>query len=230
MSSSNNFGSAYILHTRKYRDTSLLIDLFSRDEGRYTLVARGARGKKSRFNLQLFAPVMVSSFGGGELKTASAIESNGLGYRLSGKNLFIGLYLNELLFNVIGKFDPFPNLFDRYGELLAMLQSDTFATRNLRLFEISLLADLGYGISFDVESLTGDPIMADRSYFYVIEDGFHYASEGKHNLRAIEGRHILAIAQGKIDRNGDKILRDIVRKSVDHLLGGKPLNSRKLFA
>ena len=72
--------------------------------------------------------------------------------------------------------------------------------------------------------------MPDRYYCYFIEDGFHYALEGKHNLRPIEGRHILAIGQGIIDINGDKILRDIVRKSVDHLLGGKPLNSRKLFA
>lgn len=230
MSGSNNFHAAYILHSRKYRDTSLLIELFSRDEGRYTLVARGARGKKSKFNLQLFSPVMVSSFGRGELKTASAIESNGLGYQLSGKNLFIGLYINELLFHVLGKFDPFPNIFDRYGDLLAKLQSDAFATSNLRLFELSLLADLGYGISFDVESLTGDPIMPDKYYFYFIEDGFHYALEGKRNLRPIEGKHILAIAQGKIDIKGDKILRDIVRQSVDHLLGGKPLNSRKLFA
>ena len=76
MPRSNKFHAAYILHTRKYRDTSLLIELFSRDEGRYTLVARGARGKKSRLNVQLFSPVMVSSFGRGELKTATAIESN----------------------------------------------------------------------------------------------------------------------------------------------------------
>ena len=131
MPRSNKFHAAYILHTRKYRDTSLLIELFSRDEGRYSLVAKGARVKKSRFNLQLFSPVMVSSFGRGELKTATAIESNGLGYQLPGKNLFIGLYINELLFHVLGKFDPVPNIFDRYSDLLAKLQSDAFNTSNL---------------------------------------------------------------------------------------------------
>ena len=82
------------------------------------------------------------------------------------------------------------------GELLAMLQSDTFATRNLRLFEISLLA-VWVGISFDVESLTGDPIMADKSYFYVIEDGFHYASEGNIILDLLKGGIYLPSLRGK---------------------------------
>ena len=230
MSRFNDFHSAYVLHTRKYRDTSLLIELFSRDEGRYSLVARGARGSKSKFNLQLFSPLMVSSFGRGELKTASVIESNGLGYNLSGKNLFIGLYVNELLFRALGKFDPFENLFDRYDELLGMLQSDFFDTSALRLFEISLLADLGYGISFDIESSTGDAIVPDKFYCYFVEDGFRYLVNGNDNAGAIEGRHLLAISQGIIDLDGDKILRNIVRKSVDQLLGGKALNSRKLFA
>ena len=206
MSRSNNFHSAYILHTRKYRDTSSLVELFSREEGRYTLVARGARGKKSRFNLQLFSPVAVSSFGRGELKTAIAIEPNGPGYHLSGRNLFIGLYINELFFHLLGKFDPFQNLFDRYSELLAMLQSGTFDIGNLRLFEISLLADLGYGISFDIESVTGDAIVPDKFYSYFVEDGFHYVQDGKDNLRTIEGRHLLAFSEGRIDITGEKIL------------------------
>ncbi|HAK52209.1 MAG TPA: DNA repair protein RecO [Gammaproteobacteria bacterium] len=221
--------AAYVLHTRKYRDTSLLVEVFSRDEGRYTLVAKGARSKKPRFHLQLFSPVLVSSVGRGELKTATEVEANGPGYLLAGRNLMIGMYVNELLYRLVGKYDPTPHLFDRYSQLLSLLQSEPFDTGYLRAFEISLLAELGYGISFDVESTTGDTIMDDGRYCYFVEDGFHYAGENQ-SARTIEGRHLRAIAEGRIDADADRVARGIVRQSVDQILGGKPLHSRRLFA
>ena len=83
----------YILHTRKYRDTSLIADVFSREEGRYSLVFRGARSIKSRHKslLQPFSPVLVSAYGKGEMRTAGALDFAGRPSRLKGENLFIGM-------------------------------------------------------------------------------------------------------------------------------------------
>jgi DNA repair protein RecO (recombination protein O) len=220
--------ASYILHTRKYRETSLLVEVLSREEGRYTLIVKGARSKKPRFHLQLFSPVLVSSIGRSELRTAREVEADGPGYHIAGRNLMIGMYVNELLYRLTGKFDPIPSLFDRYGQLLSLLQSEPFDTGYLRAFEISLLADLGYGISFGVESTTGDEIVDEGRYCYFVEDGFHYAGEN-HSARTIEGKHLRAIAEGRIDADADRVARGVVRQSVDQLLGGKPLHSRRLF-
>ena len=219
---------SYILHTRKYRDTSLLVEVLSRDEGRYTLIVKGVRRQKPRFHLQLFSPLLLSSIGRSELKTAREVEADGPGYHLAGRNLMIGMYVNELLYRLMGKFDPIPSLFDRYGQLLSLLESEPFDTGYLRAFEISLLADLGYGISLSIESTTGDEIDNEGRYCYFVEDGFHYAGENN-SAKAIEGRHLRAIAEGRIDADADRVARGVVRQSVDQLLGGKPLHSRRLF-
>jgi DNA repair protein RecO (recombination protein O) len=219
----------FILHTRKYRDTSLLVEVFSREQGRYTLVARGARSKKPKFQLQLFSPVLISVFGRGELKTARTIEANGPGFQLSGTNLLIGMYVNELLYRLVGKFDPCPLVFERYPELLQGLQGEVLPLAQLRQFEIDLLSDLGYGISFDVESETGDAIKPDRRYHFIVEDGFHYLSADQPSHNAIVGQDLLSIAAGSIDSSTDRVAKRIIRQSVDHLLGGKPLHSRRLF-
>ena len=222
----------FILHTRKYRDTSSLVEVFSREAGRYTLVARGARSKNNRYGncLQLFVPLLIASVGQGELKTARNMENDGAPYHLYGPNLIIGMYVNELLYRLLGKFDPFTALYDRYETLLNALQSESFDTSMLRDFELSLLSDLGYGISFDIEAETGDPITRDQRYHFVVEDGFHYLPGNDASVRVIEGEHILNIADGKLDATADQIAKWVVRQSVNQLLGGRILNSRMFFS
>ena len=230
MMSDTGLDPCFVIHTRKYRDTSLLVEVLSREQGRYTLVARGARSKKPKFQLQLFSPVLVSAFGRGELKTARTIEADGPGYQLTGANLLIGMYVNELLYRLVGKFDPCPLVFDRYVQLLHTLQEQTSLIAQLRQFEIDLLSDLGYGISFDVESETGDAIQPDRRYHFIVEDGFRYLSADQSSHNAIVGQDLLSIAAGSIDSSTDRVAKRVIRQSVDHLLGGKPLHSRRLFA
>ncbi len=221
--------ACFVLHSRRYRDTSLLVELFSRVQGRFTMVARGARGKKSRFagSLQLFVPLLVSSFGRGEMKTAKNIEINGAAYNLTGRNLLIGLYVNELLYRLLGKYDPLEELYDRYEQLINLLQVNDLPPSILRSFELSLLSDLGYAVSFDVEAESGNPISAGKDYSFRVHSGFHVA--GSTGPGAIRGEHLLAIADGRIDTTTDQIAKRITRQSFDQLLAGKPLNSRALF-
>ncbi len=222
----------FILHTRKYRDTSSLVEVFSRETGRYTLVARGARSKNNRYGncLQLFVPLLIASVGQGELKTARNMENNGAPYHIYGPGLIIGMYVNELLYRLLGKFDPYTALYDRYETLLNALQSESFDTFILRDFELSLLSDLGYGISFDIEAETGDPIIRNQRYHFVVEDGFHYLPDNDPSVRAIEGEHILDIADGKLDATADQIAKWVIRQSINQLLGGRILNSRMYFS
>jgi DNA repair protein RecO (recombination protein O) len=232
--------SCFVLHARKYRDTSLLVDVFSREQGRFTVVARGARSAKSRFSYQPFVPVLMRCFGRGELKTAAGVEAGGVAYQLVGRNLMIGMYANELLYRLLGKYVPIESLYDRYETLLLALQADASTTLVLRRFELSLLADLGYGVSFDIEAETGDPIDATASYGFRPENGFYrmpdeihevsIRSNGTDAIRAVAGEDLLAIADGRLDSANDRVARWVVRQSIDQLLDGKPLNSRKLFA
>ncbi len=217
----------FILHARKYRDTSLLVDVFTRPEGRFSAVARGARGKHGgRF--QPFTPLLMSFHGRGELRTAGKVEIDGRPYQLQARNLLIGLYVNELLYRLVGRFDPMELLFDRYELLIAQLQEDRFSLLCLRDFELLLLTELGYGISFDVDAQSGAPVEQARRYSYVVDEGFSAVTDP--DASGYEGRHLLAIAEGRMDDAAEKVARRIIRRSIDRLLGGKALNSRTLFA
>jgi DNA repair protein RecO (recombination protein O) len=224
----------YILHTRKYRDTSLIADVFSREEGRYSLVIRGARSKKSHqlSLLQPFSPILVTPYGRGEMRTAGALDFTGRAWRLTGESLFIGMYVNELLYRLLGKFDPLPVLFAHYEGILADLESDRFQLRLLREFELSLLANLGYGITFDYDVRTGESIHPDKQYRFVAEEGFHSLPERgqqTYSIMSYKGRELLAIAGGNSSDSASDILKQVVRQSIEPLLGGKPLKSRSLF-
>ena len=205
----------YILHSRNYRDTSLLADIFSKEEGRYSLVIRGAKSRKSRYQglIQPFSPMLVTSYGKGELKTAGAIDFTRRSWRLEGEHLLIGLYVNELLYRVLGKFDQLPALYCGYEKLLAELEKDVFETSFLREFELLLLANLGYGITFDVDVRTQGDIRADAWYRFVAEAGFHCLVDEVHLESDCSGEHSLAIVSGNYSGGVETILKRVIRKS-----------------
>ena len=222
---------AYILHSRNYRETSLLVEIFSKEEGRYSLVIRGARNRKSRYQglVQPFSPMLVTSYGKGELKTAGAIDFTRSSWRIKGEQLLIGLYVNELLYRVLGKFDQLPALYAGYEKLLAELEKDVFEILFLREFELQMLANLGYGITFDVDVRTGEKIRPDAQYRFVAEEGFHSLVDEAHRESNCPGALLLSIASGDYSGDAEKILKRVIRKSLLPLLGGKPLKSRSLF-
>lgn len=226
---------AFILHTRKYRDTSLLADLLTETEGRLDVVIRGARGKKPRFagRLQPFVPLLVSWFGRGELKTVKAIDFPDGHIDLTGNNLMMGLYVNELLYRLLGKFDPVPAIYTSYYRLLKVLEYSDSPAAELRRFEIGLLTELGYGITFDIEAATGQPIEGERFYRYVTEEGFYPLPADTYRERpsgAFEGAHLLSISRGEFEEPAvEQTARQIIRLSLKTLLGERPLKSREMF-
>jgi len=221
-----SLGPAYILHSRKYRDSSLIVELFTAKDGRVAGVIRGARKSKSGI-VQPFSPLLVAYQGRSDLKTITKIEVLSIG-SLVGENLFIGMYVNEILFHLLGKFEATPALFYDYQELLSKLASDTFQYQSLREFEFRLLSELGYGITFDTEAGTGLAIESDTHYRFEANQGFFLAQGSGETT--FDGEQLLALSKGDYGFRGVEICaKRIIRISLNALLEGRVLKSRALF-
>ncbi len=225
------FHHAFVLHTRKYRDTSLIVDFFTRDLGRVSAVARGARGRKPRFqvSLQPFTPLLIAFYGRQELKTLRLVDSYAPPVRLVGNRVYLGLYVNELLTRLLGKFEQMQDLYHDYETLLVDLGTDVDEEPMLRKFEIALLRELGYGISFDVDAVDSQPIEADAKYRFVADQGFIRADSHPAS-RTVSGSHLLRIQEGNYDDPATrKAAKQVTRTAINALLGDRKLKSRELF-
>ena len=154
---------AFILHTRPYRETSLLVDLFTREHGRFSLISKGCKRKASRpAGLYFpFRPLLVSWAGKGELPTLTGIEQ-GLHHPLPGMaGQQAGYYVNELLLKLLHRHDPHEALFDLYSELVDRLVEGADIAIHLRLFEKHLLGEIGFGLVLDHDVETGEEIRSD---------------------------------------------------------------------
>lgn len=223
---------AYILHHRAYRDTSALLELWTREHGRVGVVARGARAANSRLRgvLLPFRPLLVSWAGRGELKTLTAVEGYGATPVLEGRALLSGFYLNELVLRMVQRQDPHPELFDAYETALAALVRPDEEERALRIFERDLLQALGYGMVLDTEADTGRPVDPARAYRYRIERGVLAAESGADGI-PIQGASLLALARGDL-RDAESLAdaKRLMRAVLKFHLGERPLKSRELFA
>jgi DNA repair protein RecO (recombination protein O) len=213
---------AYVLSARAYRDTSLLLEVFTADHGRVGLVARGARALKSRLRglLQPFQPLLLSWSDRGDLGTLSGAESGGRGRPLRGEAIFSGWYLNELMLRLLQRRDPHPALFGQYAAALAAL-GDRGATAALRTFEKSLLAELGYGLQLP------DDLAGDRWYAYEPESGLRAAEPGPEHYA---GASLLALQAGRFDT--EQSLRDarrLLRAALAPHLGHRALRTPELL-
>ena len=138
---------AYVLHAASWRETSLILQVFSRDHGVLSMVAKGAKRPHSilRPVLTVFQPLLLSWTGQSEVKTLTRAECAGV-HPIAGSSLMSCWYMNELLFRLIPKEDPHPVLFEAYAQALARLAAGLPASGALRRFEWVLLQESGYGL------------------------------------------------------------------------------------
>jgi DNA repair protein RecO (recombination protein O) len=223
---------AFVLHARAWRETSLLLDVLSRDHGRIGLVARGVRGTRVRTPrslLQPFAPLSVSWSGRGELATMHAAEAAGAALPLAGEALLCALYLNELVVRLAPRNDPHPDMFATYLETLARLAHGDAPAWTLRRFERDLLSQLGYGLQLDVEADTGKSIEAAVEYAYFLEQGplrWRGAGDGL----KLRGAALLALARDVEPDSADlPSLRRLLRALIAQRLDGGALNAWNLM-
>src|SRR5918996_4854859 len=135
----------YVLHTYPYKETSLIVEAFTRGFGRVALLARGARRPRSAMRgvLLSFHPLRLSWSASAELGTLISAEWSGelqpsFSF-LSGRALMCGFYLNELLLRLLPRDDAHEALFDFYGEALRHLSLGGEQAGVLRSFEKRLL-------------------------------------------------------------------------------------------
>lgn len=223
--------SAYVLHLHPYSETSLVVDVFTRDHGRVPLLARGARRPRSamRGMLMSFQPLELGWFGGGEVKTLAKAEWLGGMPLLGGRCLLLGYYLNELLLKMLPREDPHTALFDAYAEALRALAGGGADAPELRRFEKTLLKELGYGLTLDVEVETGRPVVAGGEYTYLIERG-PVARVGADGTPILRGKTLLDMAADDYSDPRTRVeSRQLMRQLIAHHMGGKPLQSRRVF-
>lgn len=222
---------AWVLHASAWRDTSLIVELFSARHGRLRAVARGARrgDRKRRQPAQPLRPLLASWSGRGELKTLGALEPDGAALRPRGRRLLAALYLNELLHRLLPLADPHPDLFDDYSAALRELARDQGELEApLRRFEFALLRELGYGLDFLNEADGAAPISAERRYRFVPGRGFEMKDEGA--ASAYAGRVLLELAEGRYVGAATRgAARRIARQALEPLLGERGLGARQLF-
>ena len=222
---------AFILHRRPYRNTGLLLEAFGRECGRLGLVARSAVSPRSRLKglLQPFAPLLLSWNGEGDLATLTGAEEAGRPVSLPPDRVLAGLYANELLVRLLQRQDPQSGLYDAYENLLAELAAAPGEEPPLRRFEKRLLEDLGYGLSLDREAVSGQPIVAEAHYRYVLDQGPVVASRTETGV-PITGRGLLALRDGVLsDPTVLKEVKRLTRAALAEQLRGRALKTRELY-
>ena len=222
---------AFVLHTYPFRETSLVIEAFTREFGRVALVARGARRPKSSLRgvLLAFQPLLLSWSGKSELHTLLKAEWHGAYSPLKGLSLMCGFYLNELLLKLLARHDAHESLFDRYAATLRALATEQAHARILRSFEKDLLGALGYALTLDRDVENGQPIAAERLYTYVVERG---PLPAEHNAIGVElaGQTLLDIqADDYSDPTTRQQSKALMRTLINHLLGSQVLHTRQLL-
>lgn len=219
--------ATYILHTRDYRETSLLINLFSRDDGRVDAVLNGGKSKKWRGVAREFSPLLAQWNGRSDLKTLSQLEQAGIPHGMVGNALFAGLYVNELLVRLLPVQQPHPDLFDHYCLCLDALAEGAPLEPTLRQFEIALLDELGYQLDFEADH-NGEVLSERGHYRYSHQVGFVACASQEEG--ALLGAELLAIGAGEWHNEAARrSAKRLMRSALQPLLGDKPLRSRGLF-
>jgi DNA repair protein RecO (recombination protein O) len=224
---------AWLLHSYPYKETSLVIEVLSRDFGRLAMVARGARRPMStlRGSLLAFQPLSLSWFGASELRTLHGAEWQGGVPQLTGLPLICGFYLNELLLKLTAREDPHTQLFAVYDEAVRELARPGVEVEPiLRRFELGLLQELGYGFALDRDA-EGNIIDGVSSYQFVPGRGLLPSRDLPTQVGvSMDGKVLQQMAQGQYrDPHTAQQAKALMRALLADLLGNAPLHTRKLL-
>lgn len=221
---------AWILHHYPYRDSSLLLEVFTPEHGRIGLVARGARSARGRWrsHLQILRPLLLSWTMRGELGTLTHAEPRGTLAVLPGRQILCACYLNELLLRLLRRLDPHPGLYTAYEEALVSLPE--VGEPVLRIFEKRLLQELGYGLLLDQEADTGAPLVPDGLYEYHLERGPVRCDGAPGRRLLVHGASLLALYNDHLeDPRASREVKFLMRAALGRYLGPRPLRTREVL-
>ncbi len=238
--------AAFVLHRYDWSESSLILDLFTRTQGRVTVVAKGAKKPHSNLRAVLlpFQRVGVSlgrlpeGEGAGDIQTLRQAEWAGGASMLTGEALFSGFYLNELLMRLLARHDPHPALFDAYARTLPRLASPDEAQVQaaLRAFELTLLREIGLLPDLSAATLTLQPVRPEGFYALRPEAG---VIEAAGEETGVPGA-VLAALQSALDQGGPEALQQTcalvlpalkvqLRALLHYHLGSTTLRTRQVM-
>lgn len=228
--------AVYVLHTYPFKETSLVVELFSKQFGRIAAIAKGARRPRSamRGMLQSFQLLSGAWSGKNELKTLHGLDwSSGLTL-IRGEALMCGFYMNELLLRLLPREDAHETLFEYYASALNDLSSmqtlsngADFAT-TLRRFELKLLQEMGYAVPL-LQDENGLEIMPDKTYRYEAEYGACEPGVTRNGVQ-LSGKTLQDMARDDYaDSATQAQSKQLMRYLLAHYLGDKPLHTRQLL-
>jgi DNA repair protein RecO (recombination protein O) len=224
--------SGFVLHTYPYKETSLIVEAFTRRFGRVALLARGARRPRSalRGMLLAFHPLRFSWSVSAELGTLTSAEWSGGLRALEGVGLMCGFYLNELLLRMLPRDDAHEQLFDAYAASLARLSQGEPHAPVLRVFERRLLAELGYALVLDRDAASGAPIDPAQRYVYEGDRGPVAVNGAYSSESTVSGRTLLDVLRDDYARAETRDeARSLMRTLISQRLGGQTLHTRAVL-
>jgi DNA repair protein RecO (recombination protein O) len=222
--------AVYVLHTYPFKETSLVVELFSKEFGRIAAVAKGARRPHSamRGMLQSFQMLSGAWSGKNELKTLHSLDWNAGLTLLKGEALMCGFYMNELLLRLLPREDAHENLFEYYANALQTLSNGADLAVTLRRFELKLLQEMGYAVPL-LQDENDVAIEADKNYRYEAEYGACDLNATKNGVQ-LSGKTMRDMAQDDYaDAATQSQSKQLMRYLLAHYLGDKPLHTRQLL-
>jgi DNA repair protein RecO (recombination protein O) len=244
--------SAFMLRRHDWSETSLIVELFSREQGRIVVAAKGAKRPYSQLRSVLlpFQRIQVSLGRASvdpqsEIQTLRSAEWGGLLAPLSGSGLFAGFYLNELLTRMLTRHDPHPRLFDAYAATLtALVRTDEAQSEApLRAFELVLLRECGLLPELGVVTSTQQAVCDDAFYRLDAESGLvvAHAQAGPTGPTGagLGGTDCASIQRALTDQDGPGLtracakalpaLKTQLRGLLQYQLGAQPLRTRQVM-
>jgi DNA repair protein RecO (recombination protein O) len=221
----------YVLHTYAYKETSLIVEAFTRAFGRVALLARGARRPRSAMRgvLLSFHPLRLGWSTSAELGNLISAEWSGALQPLGGRALMCGFYLNELVLRLLPRDDPHEALFDVYGGALQALAQGAAQAGVLRGFEKRMLAELGYAPLLEREAASGAPIEPGRRYVYEPDRGPMPLRNSSSEL-SVSGQTLLDLAADEYNRPQTRDeARVLLRALIGQRLHGQVLHTRAVL-
>lgn len=237
---------SFVLHRYDWSESSLILEVFTRHQGRVALVAKGVKRPSSQFRaillpLQLLS---ISYSGDAEVRTLKSAEWQGGLTMPSGDALLSGYYLNELMMKLMARDDPHELLFDAYAQACAWLRDAAQLDASLRAFELLLLREIGLLPTLDSSSFSGAALEDDVLYSLVPEVGLREASgEQSHEAAlsaaawcslqaALDQRAAVFPIREAVQRMGsaDKsALKPLLRSLLNYHAGSKGFRTRQLM-
>jgi len=221
----------FVLHSYPYKETSLIVDMFTRDHGRIGVVAKGAKRPLSKLRgvLQTFQPLSISFSGKSELRTLIDADWVGGMLPIEKTALLCGFYLNELLVKLLARDDPHPKLFDHYVATLNELAHNEPAQIVLRKFERALLKETGVAADLGRDSLARAPVALDGLYVVDPERGPRLALASD-TWPAVAGKTLVDMeSEDYGDPQTQAQSKQLMRFLLAWQLGGAPLNTRQIL-